>query len=120
MPYYKNNKNLHDSVVIRLGRKLKEMYKGHEIKVNPQIKKQECIKLQDGEPYYPDIIDKTAKIVYEVHWKGGRKEEKFGKLPEGWRGVNVFIEDCDTPCTIIVKMPGFKYASISANEFIDL
>jgi len=27
MPYYRNNKNLHDSVVIRLGRKLKVMYR---------------------------------------------------------------------------------------------
>lgn len=117
MPYYRNNKNLHDSVVIRLARELKKKYPSHEIRANPQIKRQERLQLIDGNTYYPDIVDKSAKLVYEVHWKGGRKEESFDKLPEGWKGVNVFIDDSNTPCVIVVKMPGFRYVMIMDDKF---
>lgn len=120
MPYYKDNKRLHDSVVIKLAKKLKELHKDHEIIINPQIKKQGSIRLIDGTIYYPDIIDKTTKTVYEVHWKGKRKELEFDKLPVGWQGINIFIDDSTTPYTIVVKMPGFRYVIVDNVEFSDL
>ena len=69
--------------------------------------------LSNQKPYFPDIIDMTMHFAYEVHWKGGRKEEPFDFLPEPWKGINVFIEDFDVPETIIVRMPGFYFARIS-------
>ena len=74
------------------------------------------MQLVDGSMYYPDIIDKSAKLVYEVHWKAERKEEAFDKLPEGWKGVNVFIDDSSSPYSVVVKMPGFRFVMIADDK----
>lgn len=73
--------------------------------------------LKTGREYYPDVADYTAKLAYEVHWKGERKEESFDSLPEGWKGVNVFIDDAGTPFTVVVKMPGFKTAFVNKDNY---
>jgi hypothetical protein len=79
-------------------------------------KKRMNLLLNDGTDYYPDIIDCTAKLVYEVHWKGERKEESYQKLPDGWHGVDVFVTDSVSPSVIIVKMPGYKIARLDCGK----
>lgn len=116
MPYFENDKRLHDNVVIRLAQQLLAKYPDHKLSVNPKFKRQGGgPKLES--PYYADIVDETAKIVYEVHWKGQRKEASFYNLPEPWKGVNVFIEDWDTPFTIVVKVPNIEFAFVKRSRF---
>jgi hypothetical protein len=96
---------------------IKTIRPSHRIVANPQIKKLQSINLPNHGAYFPDIIDFTAHLVYEVHWKGERKEEPFDNLPASWRGVNVFIVDFDVPETIVVKMPGFYFAGIKDDSY---
>lgn len=115
-PYFENDKKLHDKVVIKLAQQLRQKYSDHKLSVNPKFKRQGGGPKLDN-PYYADIVDETAKIVYEVHWKGKRKEANFYNLPEPWKGVNVFIEDHDTPFTIVVKVPDVEFACIERVRF---
>lgn len=116
LPWFENNKRLHDAVVIALARQLKNNCR-HDVIANPKFKRQGSGTLILDKPYYADIIDETAKIVYEVHWKGERKEESFYDLPPPWKGVNVFIEDYDNPFTIIAKAPGYEFAFVERSSF---
>ncbi len=59
--------------------------------------------LKTGEAIYPDIINFDRKVVYEIHVKGERRGNYFDKLPNGWKGINVFYEEEDNPETLIVK-----------------
>lgn len=120
MPYYRDFKRLHDSVVIQLARRLKTEQPSHKIIANPKFKKMGPLRLTNQKPFYPDIIDLTTHLAYEVHWKGERKEEPFDYLPEPWKGINVFIVDFDVPETIVVRMPGFSFARIENESFIKM
>lgn len=56
------------------------------------------IQLVTGEYIYPDIIDLTNRLVYEIHIKGERRREYFDKLPDGWKGIKK-----ENPQTLVVK-----------------
>jgi hypothetical protein len=116
MPYFENDKRIHDVVVVQLAKQIRQKYPDHKLSINPKFKRQGGgPKLNN--PYYADLVDETAKIVYEVHWKGERKEASFYNLPDPWKGVNVFIEDRDTPFTIVVKVPDVEFALIERSRF---
>ena len=59
--------------------------------------------LKTGEAVYPDIINFDRKLVYEIHVKGERRGNYFDKLPDDWRGINVFYDEEDNPETLVVK-----------------
>ena len=40
---------------------------------------------------YPDIIDYTDKVIYEVQNSGNKKDDVFDNLPKDWRGGYIFI-----------------------------
>jgi hypothetical protein len=61
------------------------------------------ITLKTGETIYPDIVNASRKVVYEIHVKGERRGNYFGKLPDGWKGINVFYDEEDNPETMVVK-----------------
>ncbi|AIF82949.1 hypothetical protein NTE_00873 [Candidatus Nitrososphaera evergladensis SR1] len=118
-PYY-NEKDTHDRVVAKLARCLKEKYPLHTIEPNVKYRrKRQGPPLRNGRDYYPDVVDYTDKIAYEVHWKGSRKEESFDWLPEGWKGVNVFIDDMSNPFAIIVRMPGYGFTFVECQRDSD-
>ena len=113
MPWHQDRPDLHDTVVLRLARLLKAKYPDSDIVPNVKWKRsRQGPPLTSGIGYYPDISDYTRKIAYEVHWKGSRKETSFASLPEGWRGVNVFIDDYLNPFTVLVRMPEFNVTFI--------
>lgn len=110
MPYYKDIKELHDAVVVHLAADLKKKYPDHDIIPNVKYRRtRKAVPLRkEGAMYYPDVVDMTDKIAYEVHWKGDRKEESFDSLQDGWTGIDVFITHPGAPRSIVVKMPGFE------------
>lgn len=59
--------------------------------------------LTTGESIYPDIVDTSRYFVYEIHIKGERRREYFDKLPDSWKGINVFYEENDNPQTLVAK-----------------
>ena len=119
-PYYDDSGRLHDSVVVYLARLLKKRHPDHEIVPNVKYRrKRQGPLLRNGLAYYPDIADYSSKIAYEVHWKGSRKEASYDGLPEGWRGVDVFITDSSNPFCVVVKMPGFETTFVCESEKSD-
>jgi hypothetical protein len=60
--------------------------------------------LKTGEAVYPDIVDEENRLVYEIHVKGERRREYFDQLPDGWKGINVFLDEENNPQTLVVKM----------------
>lgn len=60
--------------------------------------------LKTGEAVYPDIVDEGNKLVYEIHVKGERRREYFDQLPDGWKGINVFLDEENNPQTLVVKV----------------
>lgn len=106
----------HDPVILKLVRKLKEENPDHEIYVNMKIKGQKILLLQNGNSYRPDIIDETAKIVYEVHFKGERKEESYDLLPDGWTAVDVFITQSPASSAIVVRTLDMRTAKAEFGE----
>ena len=83
------HKDPHEISIINLGKVLIRDNPADDIRANSAIPRKK--KTVPGTNIYPDVINFTKKIAYEVHWKGNRKEEQFDNIPEGWRGVNVFI-----------------------------
>ena len=66
--------DIHKIITQKLVGKLKEM--SHEVWSyfsSPTAR----LRLKNGKYYYPDIKDETDKIVFEVHWKGGKKSEEY-------------------------------------------
>lgn len=112
MPYYRdNNKRVHDLVIVKLGQHLRKENPDHKYHINPKMKsKKKYITLRNGKHYYPDILDETGNVVYEVHWHGGRKEEHFDGLPDGWQAVDVFITHSMASSVIVARMPDFAVA----------
>lgn len=109
MPWYEDDGKLHDTVVLHLAQHLKKKHPENDIRPNVIWRKtREGPPLDADKSVYPDVVDYTAKLAYEVHWKGSRKEATFGSLPEGWAGVNVFIDDAANPYSIVVRMPGYQ------------
>ena len=120
MPYYiDNNKKVHDKVVYHLFKALKKKYPRNRFSVNFKIKRSGGgpSVLLDGSAYLADIADEDNKIAYEVHWRGQRKEKQFDNLPPPWKGVNVFIDDWNTPFTIVAKVPDVEFAVIEKDQF---
>jgi len=118
MPYYKDLKELHDAVVVHLAAALKKKYPDHDIVPNVKYRRtRKAVPLREATArYYPDIVDVTDKIAYEVHWKGSRKEESFDSLQDGWKGVNVFIDDSSTPFSVLIRMPGYDIHTVEWND----
>ena len=74
---------------MRLIRKLLADHPGADNQLNSKHHKAPDIPAD----YYPDVVDFTNKVAYEVPVYGKRKEHQWSKMPEGWRGVNVFTVD---------------------------
>lgn len=60
--------------------------------------------LKTGEYIKPDIINKRKNIAYEVHVKGERKGKYFDKLPDDWKGVNIFYDEEENEETLLIKL----------------
>ena len=74
---------------MRLIRKLLADHPGADNQLNSEHHKAPDIPAD----YYPDVVDFTNKVAYEVPVYGMRKEHQWSKMPEGSRGVNVFTVD---------------------------
>lgn len=59
------------------------------------------------EHIYPDIVDFNNKLAYEIHIKGENRREYFDKLSDGWKGINVFVEEKNSFDTLVVKVGSF-------------
>lgn len=68
--------------------------------------------LKNGKTTYPDIINNTKKMIYEIHVEGERREDCFDLLPNGWRGVNVFYDEPMNPEIIVIKLDSFEIKRI--------
>lgn len=60
--------------------------------------------LTTGEHIRADIVNQRKRIVYEVHVKGERKGKYFDKLPDGWKGVNIFYDEEENEETLLIKL----------------
>lgn len=106
---YLRPQNLHKVLVERIYEFLRqEKLKNktfHSLINNNQVSagNRKRIILTTGEVVYPDIVDIDRKVVYEIHVKGERRGNYFNKLPEGWKGINVFFDEENNPETLVVK-----------------
>lgn len=99
---YLRPQNLHKILVDVIFEYLKHHDNWELVNNNDSGRRQKII-LKTGEAIYPDLINFDRKIVYEIHVKGERRGNYFDKLPDGWRGINVFYEEEDNPETLVVK-----------------
>lgn len=109
---YVRSKTLHDILVGKIFGYLMEKNDPWEASFNNIILDTE-IYLTTGEIVIPDITNLTKKIVYEVHVKGLRKEKYFDKLPEDWKGVNVFYDEKDREEALIIQLGSNEIQKIS-------
>lgn len=70
----------------------------------PVIFKEIDICLTTGEYIRADIVNKRKNIAYEVHVKGERKGKYFDKLPDNWKGVNIFYDEEENEETLLIKL----------------
>ncbi len=99
---YLRPQNLHKILVDNIFEFLKEKGNRGLINNNDSGRRQK-ITLKTGETIYPDMVDFEREVVYEIHVKGERRGNYLDKLPDGWRGINVFYEEEDNPETLVVK-----------------
>jgi hypothetical protein len=81
---------LHEKVILELTRKLRADHPNANVQPNSAHRKEHHKVPDMPVDYYPDVVDFTNKIAYEVHVHRRRADEKWSKLPGDWRGVNVF------------------------------
>jgi hypothetical protein len=104
-----NRKTLHHLVVDKVyGFLIKESE--HKAYIVNNNSKKFKLKLTTGEYIYPDIADFDNKLAYEIHIKGENRREYFNKLSEGWKGINVFIDEENSSETLVGRLGlfGFK------------
>lgn len=99
---YLRPQNLHKILVGSIFEYLRH-HDNWELVNNNDSGRRQKITLKTGEAIYPDMINFDRRIVYEIHVKGERRGNYFDKLPDGWRGINVFYEEEDNPETLVVK-----------------
>lgn len=105
------HKDPHAILTLKVARWLKEENPDDEIGIYFKKKVPKMI-LTNGKEYFPDLWNKTKKIVYEMHYRGQRKGEEFENLPNGWKGVNIFYDERDNPETIVIKFKGYEIKKI--------
>ena len=86
-------KRLHEKVILEHTKLLRSENPNADIQPNSKFRKKHHKVPDMPTDYYPDVIDLTNKVAYEVHVYGNRAEERWDKMPQGWRGVNVFTVD---------------------------
>jgi len=102
----------HEVLLNKVARWLKNENKSDDIRADQVSANRPQIILRNGKTIYPDIINNTKKMIYEIHVKGERKEDYFDLLPNGWRGVNVFYDEPMNPETIVIKLDSFEIKRI--------
>lgn len=109
---YVKHKTLHDVLVNQIFQYLRNENRSKHVSyevsrlINNVSKEQgfrKKIILTTGESIYPDIVDVYRHLAYDIHVKGERRREYFDKLPDGYRGINVFYEEMDNPQTLVAK-----------------
>jgi len=96
------DKDPHALYTLKVAQWLKNNNPHDEIRTYFQ-KKAPNLTLDNGNNYRPDICNRNKQQVYEIHYRGLRKEEEFSNLPEGWVGVNIFYDEFVCPFTLIIK-----------------
>lgn len=90
----RRRKGAHERTIINLANVLRADSPEDDVFPNTTYKRRRrSINLRNNKIVYPDVVNFTRQIAYEVHWSGSRKEEHFDNLPDGWKGVNVFVTD---------------------------
>ena len=115
----KNNrmKRLHEKVILELTKKLRANHPGADIQPNSKFRQQHHKVPDMPVDYYPDVIDLTNKVAYEVHVYGNRAEERWDKIPEGWRGVNVFTVDIWQKDEVFIWSPDGEFVHINKDNW---
>jgi len=85
-------KRHHEKVILELARKLQTYNPDANIVANSKFRKKHHRVPDMTVDYYPDVIDLTNNVAYEVHVYGNRAEQSWDNMPQGWRGVNVFTD----------------------------
>ena len=108
----------HEGMCLNLGRVLQMDHSSDDIWVNSKYRHgRRCV---PGTNIFPDVINFTRHISYEVHWAGNRKESAFDRLPQGWRGVNVFITDIWQTEELYVLALDDRFCQITESDWISV
>jgi len=113
-------KRLHEKVILELTRQIKAGRPDAHIQPNSKFRKQHHRVPDMSVDYYPDVIDFTNKVAYEVHLYGNGKvasEERWDKMPDGWKGVNVFTGDICQKDEVFVWSPDGEYVHINKDDW---
>ena len=107
--------NAHETTIPALYRLLKSEFPEDHIWINSRWRTKHRPVPETN--IYPDVVNGTQRIAYEVHWKGERKEDNFQELPPGCRGVNVFIVDIWQTDDVYVMTLDHRYTHISREDW---
>ena len=116
MPQKKTRyRTAHEKVILDLCKMLSTESPDDDIWPNSRYRKKKRSVLDTN--IFPDVVNFSKCIAYEVHWAGSRKEKQFSRLPEGWRGVNVFIADIwETQEVYVFSLDG-QFALITDDDW---
>ena len=113
-------KRLHEKVILELTREIQAGRPGADIQPNSKFRKQHHRVPDMSVDYYPDVIDFANKVAYEVHLYGSGKvasEERWDKMPDGWKGVNVFTVDIWQKDEVFVWSSDGEYVHINKDDW---
>ena len=110
-------KRLHEKVILELTRQLRADHPNADIQPNSAYRKEHHKVPDMPVGYYPDVVDFTNKVAYEVHVYGKRKELEWNQMPDGWRGVNVFTVDIWQKEEVYVWSPDGEFVHINKADW---
>ena len=108
---------LHEKVILELTRQLRADHPNADIQPNSAYRKEHHKVPDMPVDYYPDVVDFTNKVTYEVHVYGNRKELEWNQMPDGWRGVNVFTVDIWQKEEVYVWSPDGEFVHINKDDW---
>ena len=120
MPTKDRMKRLHEKVILELTREIQASRPGADIQPNSKFRKQHHRVPDMSVDYYPDVIDFANKVAYEVHLYGSGKvasEERWDKMPDGWKGVNVFTVDIWQKDEVYVWSPDGEFIQLNKGDW---
>jgi len=85
------HRTAHEMTIVNLGKILAREYPGDDVWVNTKHRREK--RPIPGTNFWPDALNFSKQIAYEVHWAGNRKENQRDHYPPGWQLINVYITD---------------------------
>ena len=117
MPFNARMKRLHEKVILELVGKLQADNPDANIVANSKYRKKHHRVPDMTVDYYPDVIDFTNNVAYEVHVYGNRAEQRWDKMPQDWRGVNVFTVDIWQKDEVYVWSPDGEFIQLNKSDW---